>query len=68
MGTVSNFSHTNSVTPDVADISTLIEDWATLTTDAWTKEVQQEWKRKQRCETLARFRVQKKEEVCADGT
>ncbi|POM60380.1 hypothetical protein PHPALM_30773 [Phytophthora palmivora] len=40
--------------------SKLVEDWATLTTEAWTNEVKLEWKKKQRCETLARFRSSKK--------
>ncbi|KAK1943038.1 hypothetical protein P3T76_005675 [Phytophthora citrophthora] len=38
----------------------LVEVWAALTTEAWTKEVQQEWRKKQRRATLARFRVSKK--------
>ncbi|KAL3667865.1 hypothetical protein V7S43_007415 [Phytophthora oleae] len=38
----------------------LVEDWAASTTDAWTKEVRLEWRKKQRCATLVRFRVSKK--------
>ncbi|RLN89322.1 hypothetical protein BBJ28_00016357 [Nothophytophthora sp. Chile5] len=38
-------------------------DWAASTTKKWSKEVQQAWKRQQRCESMARFRVQKKHEL-----
>ncbi|RLN91254.1 hypothetical protein BBJ28_00002686 [Nothophytophthora sp. Chile5] len=38
-------------------------DWAASTTKKWSKEVQQAWKRQQRCESTARFRVQKKQEL-----
>ncbi|OWZ02874.1 hypothetical protein PHMEG_00025491 [Phytophthora megakarya] len=38
----------------------LVADWAVSTTEAWANEVKLEWKKKQRCETLSRFRTTKK--------
>ncbi|KAG7398816.1 hypothetical protein PHYBOEH_010448 [Phytophthora boehmeriae] len=52
------------VTPDTGTGTTnagVLRDWAASTTDAWSKEVQKEWKRQQRCESYVRIRVRKKQ-------
>ncbi|ETN08837.1 hypothetical protein PPTG_11651 [Phytophthora nicotianae INRA-310] len=53
-----SFSPSDAVTPE-----NLIQDWAISTTEAWTNEVKAEWKRQRRCETLVRFRKQKKKKT-----
>ncbi|KAG3059103.1 hypothetical protein PI125_g25118 [Phytophthora idaei] len=51
-----------SLVPSDAAIpdASLFQDWAASTTEVWMQEVKAEYKRQRRCETLVRFRVQKK--------
>ncbi|KAG7382060.1 hypothetical protein PHYPSEUDO_005326 [Phytophthora pseudosyringae] len=60
---MSGLEHDSMATADLPNSSELVQDWAALTTETWAKEVQMEWKLKQRRETLARFRVAKKKKV-----